>query len=469
MVPASVYCLAFLALGASVRCQGDPWLPRELGSFPLAHAGFVEVYQNSDEQADPIDRLTLYITTFNAIALGVTDPVFKLHAPGNYMDYIGRWNEIMQEMGGEDGSSALWPNYPVRLPKEVSGFDGIVQTSGFIPPGKTRGQLDIFNEETQEGPWNIASGDAQDNSYHWVVWKDIDGDGVEDVMTARFHVGLLGGTTSELVWMKNPGNLGADGANWDNWEQSVLVTGGPDVYLQFEKLEAEGTTFDVLVTGELWTERIMLYYVEDVPGAWSDPANIQSVVVDEKPGVPFEAHFFDLNNDGKLEIVVSAIDESVEDGAGGRLLAYMQPDDFRTPNWEIVVISAPFTATLPAVGNRMTPGKQRLFYPSQEYADQSTEFGPMKPWIALSGDDDGNHYVLYPTSEARDDWTYEKHLLVATDKPTSGTMAVVDIDNDGYTEIIAAGYSAGTVYGGEWQGLKEKGTSPNAEVTAPNL
>ena len=28
----------------------------------------------------------------------------------------------------------------------------------------------------------------------------------------------------------------------------------------------------------------MLYYVENVPGAWLDKANIMSVVIDEKPG-----------------------------------------------------------------------------------------------------------------------------------------------------------------------------------------
>ena len=43
----------------------------------------------------------------------------------------------------------------------------------------------------------------------------------------------------------------------------------------------------------------MLYYVKDVPGAWADPANIQSVVIDDKPGQPFEAHAVDLNLDGK--------------------------------------------------------------------------------------------------------------------------------------------------------------------------
>ena len=44
-----------------------------------------------------------------------------------------------------------------------------------------------------------------------------------------------------------------------------------------------------------------------------------------------------------------------------------------------------------------------------------TESGePLKPFISLSGDDDGKHYILYPVSEDKDDWTYERHLLVET-------------------------------------------------------
>jgi hypothetical protein len=39
---------------------------------------------------------------------------------------------------------------------------------------------------------------------------------------------------------------------------------------------------------------------------------------------------------------------------------------------------------------------------------------PLKPWISLSGDDDGKHYVLYPTSEDKDDWTYDKNLIIET-------------------------------------------------------
>jgi len=37
-----------------------------------------------------------------------------------------------------------------------------------------------------KGPWNIAKLDDQDYSYHWVEFKDVDGDGLEDVFTARW-------------------------------------------------------------------------------------------------------------------------------------------------------------------------------------------------------------------------------------------------------------------------------------------
>jgi hypothetical protein len=40
-------------------------MPRALGSFKLDHAGFVEVFETNKEAADPVDRFTLFISTFN--------------------------------------------------------------------------------------------------------------------------------------------------------------------------------------------------------------------------------------------------------------------------------------------------------------------------------------------------------------------------------------------------------------------
>ena len=44
----------------------------------------------------------------------------------------------------------------------------------------------------------------------------------------------------------------------------------------------------------------MLYYVPaGLPGAWMDAANIESTVIDDAPGQPFESQAVDLNLDGK--------------------------------------------------------------------------------------------------------------------------------------------------------------------------
>ena len=63
-------CSSILILGACLvqgLAQMDP-IPRELGSFPLSHAAFVEVYEDGPTVigGDFEDVLTLYLTTFDA-------------------------------------------------------------------------------------------------------------------------------------------------------------------------------------------------------------------------------------------------------------------------------------------------------------------------------------------------------------------------------------------------------------------
>ena len=66
--------------------------------------------------------------------------------------------------------------------------------------------------------------------------------------------------------------------------------------------------YSAIVTAELWTERIMLYYVDNAPGMWGHPTAVQSLVVDTGVGQCFEAHWADLNNDGVMEIMASCYD-----------------------------------------------------------------------------------------------------------------------------------------------------------------
>ena len=69
----------------------------------------------------------------------------------------------------------------------------------------------------------------------------------------RFSVGSFGKTTSELIWLKNPGDLTPTNENgeWDGWEYGILIEGGPDVYFEIITLyDSDNIAYDVLVTGK---------------------------------------------------------------------------------------------------------------------------------------------------------------------------------------------------------------------------
>ncbi|MEM7212992.1 MAG: hypothetical protein AAF479_14060 [Pseudomonadota bacterium] len=68
---------------------------------------------------------------------------------------------------------------------------------------------------------------------------------------------------------------------------------------------------------------------------------------------------------GQLEILASAFDYSTADG--GHLWLYQQPEsgDFRDEAWTRTAVASGFTANNFNLGNKMTPGKHRTFYPSE--------------------------------------------------------------------------------------------------------
>lgn len=426
-----------LALASCKNVLNDPRMPRLLGMFKLPHAAFVEVFDTEFGERD------MYMTTFNPALPYFHDPVFFLRNPGDKLDSISSWPDQFLTLGSK--ASAFWPNYPVQIPKEVFGFDGIVQTSGFLVPGKKTGKLEVYDVSSgvPKGPVDIAVHNDHEWSYHWVIWRDMDGDGFIDALTARFRVpGVLegGDPISQLLWFKNPGTTPPSSGQWP-WESSVLTT-GPDVYFEETQLELcvpDCALYSVILSGELWTEKIMLYYVEN-PEDWIKSENIKSMVVDSAPGQPFEAHFADINNDGRLEILASCYDTVNETGS---FWAY----ESQGGEWKRTALASGFIANSYLFGNSMTPGKSRLFWPSEEYKKRITEAGNgTKPWIALSGDDDGVHYILFPKSEDPLNMEYDMQVMVDTEATTAGTMAVTDLDKDGYTEIISAGYTAGEVY-----------------------
>ena len=69
-----------------------------------------------------------------------------------------------------------------------------------------------------------------------------------------------------------------------------------------------------------------------------------------------------------------------------------------------------------------------------------------KPYIMLSGDDDGKHYMLEPLSQSPTECSYENHVLLDTATQTRGKFAVADSTGEGYPELTPPGSTPGLIY-----------------------
>ncbi|KAK8385139.1 hypothetical protein O3P69_012143 [Scylla paramamosain] len=409
------------------------WQPRLVGSTPLKHAAFIEAYFSEDAELDYLDRWSIYISTFDP--LGGTDEVYRVRSPGRHMDNPSAWT--VEEMD----NTAFWPNNPDYLPSSVAGAEGVVWTSGFLVPGKGDGQLQMYQTGRDPMPpaVDIASLSTNTWSYHRVVWKDMDLDGDLDALTARFHQPLLGSTKKELVWLENEGQGFVEG-----WLQHVVAADGPDVSFAPVKLSAGGRDFDCLVIAEFFNERTSIYWTESEEGSWADPNLVRSRVINEHAGQVFDVLVDDFNRDGTLEFLAT---EYRKDLGVGQATIYLFPEDFRTDDFTHFKIADSFRPNQIIGAQTMSPGSPKTFYPTAEFAAGLAEDGlPHKPYILLSGDDDGRMYVLFPNSDARDDWVYQKHILIDTEETTIGKMAHGDFDGDGFEDVVVAGYSIGQLY-----------------------
>ncbi|KAK3863385.1 hypothetical protein Pcinc_030835 [Petrolisthes cinctipes] len=417
------------------RLEQPDWQPRSLGTVDLRHPAFIEAYFSEDDTLEYADRWSIYISTFDS--LSGLDEVYRIRSPGRYLNDISGWTIEQIDQ------SAYWPNNPDYLPSSVAGAEGVVWSSGFLVPGKKAGQLQLYDTSNPlgliSGPYNIASLDTEEWSYHRTIWKDMDMDGDLDALTARFHTRVIGSILIQLVYLENPNTGFSEG-----WTQHVLATDGPDVSFDLVTLSAGGRTYDCVVVGEFWNQRTSIYWTESETNDWSDTSLIKSRIINPEAGQVFDVLVDDFNRDGELEFIAT---EYLTDLGVGQVSVYMFPTDFRTDNFTYFKIADGFRPNQILGAQTMSPGTPKTYYPTQAYAEDVADDGlPHKPYILVSGDDDGRTYILMPNSDVRDDWVYQKHILVDTMETTVGKMAHGDFDGDGYEEVVVAGYSAGKLF-----------------------
>lgn len=177
--------------------------------------------------------------------------------------------------------------------------------------------------------------------YHKVIWRDMDGDGLLDILTARATKPIIGSGAlpavasqspflrrasfaprshparaagGELLWLKQPSS---DPLKNVPWEEQV-ITSGPDVIVEVTDMDENDGTFEVWAAQFFTTPGLFLYRISDTNASVTGQR-----AVDTAMGAAEGVQAVDLDGDGKLELLTN----SHLGGNGGAVYAFTIPED----------------------------------------------------------------------------------------------------------------------------------------------
>ncbi len=303
-----------------------------------------------------------------------------------------------------------WPNNITQVPYQVFQKRGLLVAGGFLVPGNSTGAVTFVDIDTNQ-IYPISSSKSG-WFYHMTLLKDMDGDNLVDIVSARANKPFFGSGKGELVWFKNPGTLNT------TWKESI-ITAGPDVNFQFKDLNGDGT--EEIIATQFFTKKFMLYYYENNQLKSKEIASI---------GSPFDAEFFDLNLDGKEELLVTNHDTT------GAVFAFNIPNNFKTEAFTKHVLLTNIK-TLQSGTGQASPGKAVAFKPYATYTG--------KPYIIIAGDGSQKAHLLIPKSADPSNMDYTEEIVLDA-KCVVGQIAVGDVDHDGITELFIPAYDNNKIY-----------------------
>jgi hypothetical protein len=345
--------------------------------------------------------------------------------------------EVLTDRGAA-APLTVWPNETDRVPSGVLPFEAVVVPGGFLSadkPGRFT-LIDVSDPARREyvvAEAGTATPDCRDGVvrneqwyYHQALFHDMDGDGLQDIITARasFKPFLHRcPPVGELVWFRNPG-AALDPAQ--PWDVQVLIglpdeLNGPEINLDLADLDADGVP-EIIATHFFTSDQITIV---GAPAGrpWralrDDPQlRPRRQVVMSGQGRPFAVEAIDLDMDGRLEILTSnhqgdGCFDVTRDAIPGRVVALVPPADGRIFDsaWSAQVLKDDIRPhpTLPAPARgpgRLAPNRAIAFWP------QRSMEGRERPWIVVGGDEASKVWVLRPLApRARGDWRYASHVI----------------------------------------------------------
>jgi len=415
---------------------------RVIGSFTTVYPSYL--YDDKARETDPDDNLIL--TSF--APLFHTDHVSSISNLEATVNYLLDKNLPVAEpvmatlIESTAENQMLWPNEAHSVPEEleaVLGFEAMTISHGFlVPVGSIQDGavllLNVDTGKTQRLSQDILDypepGDSNRWFYHYVFWHDMNGDGLDDIVTARAHHGTK---TGKLVWLEQPAtNPGVQ--RWNEW----VIGDGPDVSIVLHDID--GDDQEEIIATELYNKRLSVWWkVDDDPYApWAGR------VVDPDFGAGFGLSVTDLNNDGVLDLLATNHSnhnpDDPEDPIPSSVFAYEFPvgiGAYQTEDWTRHVLLTDIETLCTATSMQAAPGRATAFHPNVN------DTGFTKPWIHINGDGSMKTHILEPQyPDDPTDWTYKQpeHITLIAEDSITGQTAIKDVNGDGYVELFIPVY-----------------------------